>query len=199
LNFLVTAPKEPKKYEHLNIQIGTVENATYENGSFDAITMFHVLEHTKNPLLVLNKVYLWLKSGGVFVVSFPNIASRQAQKYQGYWLHLDPPRHLNFIKPHDFVLLMQKYGFELLKQGYFSAEQNPFGYVQSKLNRKAPKRELLFESFKGNKSYLNGIPKGILWYQRFYFFIAMPFYFWVDMIESWQKKSGTVIFVFKKQ
>ncbi|NSW44730.1 MAG: class I SAM-dependent methyltransferase [Bacteroidales bacterium] len=188
-----------KKYEHLHIHIGKIEDAMYDHDSFDAITMFHVLEHTKNPIQIIEKVQSWLRSQGVFIVSFPNIASHQAQKYKGYWLHLDPPRHLNFIQPDDFVAFMQQYGFELYNICYFSPEQNPFGYVQSQMNKKAPKREILFESFKGNKDYLSDVSKKILWYQRFYFFIAMPYYFLVDMFEAWQKKSGTVLFVFKKK
>jgi len=186
-------------YKYLKIFIGEIDHANFERESMNAITMFHVLEHMKNPLEIIPKVHSWLKLQGIFMVSFPNIASRQAQKFKGNWLHLDPPRHLNFIAPKDFILHMQQTGFELISEHYFSAEQNPFGYVQSDLNRHAPKREILFESLKGNKKYLQDVSKRTLWLHRLYFALTMPYYFCLDVVESWQKKSGTVTFVFKKK
>lgn len=187
------------KLPSLTIKIGEIENATFDADIFDAITLFHVLEHMKNPIQILQNIRLWLKDNGILMVSFPNIASRQAQKYKGFWLHLDPPRHLNFIAPNDFIAQMKLLGFELITSQYFSIEQNPFGYVQSFLNKHAQKREILFESFKGNKYYLKDIPKTTLIFHRIIFVLLMPYFIFIDLIESWQKKSGTVSFVFKKK
>lgn len=186
------------KLPSLNIKIGEIEQTDYQAESFDAITLFHVLEHMKNPILILQKINTWLKKEGILMVSFPNIASNQAQQYKGIWLHLDPPRHLNFIAPNDFVSHMNGLGFELVKSSYFSLEQNPFGYVQSFLNKKTKKREILFESLKGNKNYLKDVPGTTIFFHRLYFVFSTPYYILLDFIESWQKKSGTVTFVFKK-
>lgn len=186
-------------YKHLKIFIDKIEHINFERETMDVITMFHVLEHIKNPIEIIKKIYSWLKPQGFFVVSFPNIVSLQAQKFKGNWLHLDPPRHLNFIAPEDFIQHMQQIGFELISERYFSVEQNPFGYVQSKLNKHASKRDILYESFKGNKKYLHHISQRTLWLHRLYFVLTMPYYILVDFVESWQKKSATVTFVFKKK
>lgn len=186
------------KIQGLNILIGEIEHVKFETDGFDAITLFHVMEHMKNPLHILKNIKNWLKQDGILIISFPNIASRQAQKYKGLWLHLDPPRHLNFIAPHNFIYLMSQSGFELITCHYFSIEQNPFGYIQSILNKYTPKREILFESMKGNNAYLKGVLKSTLIFHRLFFLFSMPYFILIDLLESWQKKSGTVTFVFKK-
>lgn len=187
------------KLPSLSIIIDEIENVQFGAETYNAITLFHVLEHMKNPIQLLQNIKFWLKEEGIFIVSFPNIASNQAQKYKGRWLHLDPPRHLNFITPDDFIAHMEQLDFELIKSHYFSLEQNPFGYVQSFLNKYSKKREILFESLKGNKSYLKDISQKTIFLHRLFFVFTMPYYIIKDLIESWQKKSGTVTFVFKKK
>ena len=42
---------------------------------FDTIIMSHVLEHIADPVLILKKIYNWLKPGGVLLLSVPNAKS----------------------------------------------------------------------------------------------------------------------------
>jgi 2-polyprenyl-3-methyl-5-hydroxy-6-metoxy-1,4-benzoquinol methylase len=42
---------------------------------YDTIVMSHVLEHIKDPVLVLRKIYSWLHDDGVFLISVPNAKS----------------------------------------------------------------------------------------------------------------------------
>lgn len=187
-----------QQYNYLKIFEGSIETINFENNFFDAICIFHVLEHTQNPIFTLNKIKKILKPEGYLFISFPNISSKQAQKFKGYWLHLDPPRHLNFISPDDFISFMSNIGFSLVKEKYFSPEQNPFGYIQSNLNKKGLPRDLLFEAFKGNKNYVKQVSTFSLLLQYIYFTITMPYYIFIDAIESKKRISGTVSFIFKK-
>jgi SAM-dependent methyltransferase len=43
--------------------------------SFDAITVFHVLEHLPDPVEILDRYRQWLKPGGALVIEVPNLAS----------------------------------------------------------------------------------------------------------------------------
>lgn len=43
--------------------------------TFDAITMFHVLEHQPDPIAVLRHLGRWLKPGGAFIIEVPNLDS----------------------------------------------------------------------------------------------------------------------------
>ncbi len=59
----------------LDVSIGFAQNHDYPPGSFDLITMWHVLEHTDDPVSVLRKIRGWLKEGGMLVVEVPNVES----------------------------------------------------------------------------------------------------------------------------
>lgn len=181
----------------IKLHVGDVYSVQFDEKMFDAITLFHVFEHLSKPDETLSLIVQWLKDDGFLVVSFPNITSRQARWSKGHWLHLDPPRHLNFIEPNDFILKMQTLGFRLLKTKYMSLEQNPFGYIQSILNKWSSKRELLFEAFKGNKSYTQSA-SNVLWLHFLFFAISLPFFVLLDIIDSMNQQSGTVLFIFKK-
>ncbi|MBS3965352.1 MAG: class I SAM-dependent methyltransferase [Methylomonas sp.] len=56
----------------LNLQTGFIQDAVFDNDSFDVITIWHVLEHTENPSLVLQKLAGFLKPDGCLVVEVPN-------------------------------------------------------------------------------------------------------------------------------
>ena len=65
------------------------------DGSFDIITMWHVLEqisHLKSQIFHLNRL---LVNGGRLVLALPDYLSYDAQHYQDKWAAYDVPRHLN--------------------------------------------------------------------------------------------------------
>ncbi len=185
-------------FSFINLHIGTVFSQNFENSSFDAITMFHVFEHTSNPIETISLVNKWLRPAGYWFVSFPNICSRQARWFKGRWLHLDPPRHTNFICPGELIKIMEEQNFKLIKKYNLSIEQNPFGYVQSLLNKFSSKREILFESFKGNKQYLQDVSIVELFIHRLLFYLLMPIFITLDYFDALTDKSGTVLLIFKK-
>jgi len=110
----------------INLKKGRLEHGDFEAESLDAVTLFHVFEHLDEPIETLEIASKILKKDGILLMSFPNIDSFQSQMFKGKWLHLDPPRHLFFFKPKDFVNEMKNYGFELVQETHFCTEQNPF-------------------------------------------------------------------------
>jgi SAM-dependent methyltransferase len=166
--------------------------------SLDAVTMFHVIEHLPAPLAYLGKISQALKKGGVFYVSFPNIDSWQARLFRDKWLHLDPPRHLVLFHPRAFLDQMEKMGFERIYSNSLSAEQNPFGMVQSLLNRFSEPRDLLFESMKGNTEYLSGASGLRLFIHRIFFILSFPLFVLTDMGAAAFGKGATLTFIFRK-
>jgi 2-polyprenyl-3-methyl-5-hydroxy-6-metoxy-1,4-benzoquinol methylase len=78
-----------------NIFAGDVMKANFAPRSFDVITCSDVLEHLYEPHAVFQKVYEWLKPGGIFYVFVPNINSWEARAFGSHWYGLDLPRHLH--------------------------------------------------------------------------------------------------------
>jgi 2-polyprenyl-3-methyl-5-hydroxy-6-metoxy-1,4-benzoquinol methylase len=78
----------------LNVAEGHLENAHFSDGSFDAITLSHVIEHLYDPVATLEECRRILKPGGVVWISTPNLHSIGHTEFKQDWLGLDPPRHL---------------------------------------------------------------------------------------------------------
>lgn len=57
----------------LDVRGGFIQDVELPAGHFDLITVWHVLEHTENPLAVLAKLRTLLKPDGMLVVEVPNI------------------------------------------------------------------------------------------------------------------------------
>lgn len=114
-------------------------------GTFDVITMWHVLEHLMNPVELLSELRTMLAPGGVLVVSVPNFASWQSEVFKGGWFHLDPPRHVLQFEPDTLADCLRRAGFAVADQAPFLPEYGTSGWIQSALNRVLPHQNFLYE------------------------------------------------------
>lgn len=89
--------------------------AKYQNGTFDFITMWHVLEHVYHLNERIEEIQRLLADEGHLIVAVPNLMSHDAQKYGKYWAAYDVPRHLYHFSPKDIDALFEKHGFKLQK------------------------------------------------------------------------------------
>jgi len=116
------------------VSVGEFDPARFPPHSFDLISLWHVLEHLRDPRRTLASLPGLLKRGGVAAISTPNMDSLQAEVGKGKWFHLDPPRHLYLFSPRTLGRRMESLGFRLVALHHFSMEQNPYGWLQSLLN-----------------------------------------------------------------
>jgi hypothetical protein len=78
------------------------------------------------------------------VVAVPNFSSVQARWAGPEWFHLDLPRHLFHFPLSALVRLLERSGFEIGSRHHFSLRQNPFGWIQSALNKTTLPRNGLY-------------------------------------------------------
>jgi 2-polyprenyl-3-methyl-5-hydroxy-6-metoxy-1,4-benzoquinol methylase len=83
--------------------------------SYDAVTMWHVLEHVHRLDEYLTQIHTILKKDGVFFVAVPNYSSLDADIYQEKWAAYDVPRHLHHFCPTSMHNLLKQHGFEIDK------------------------------------------------------------------------------------
>lgn len=81
---------------------------------FDAITMWHVLEHVHTLHEYMDQLKKLLKPGGRILIAVPNYTSGDAGYYQSYWAAYDVPRHLYHFSPGSMEKLAGIHGLKLL-------------------------------------------------------------------------------------
>ena len=81
--------------------------------SFDAITLWHVLEHVHNLAGYIQQLKLLLKETGKLFIAVPNYTSLDARAYKEYWAAYDVPRHLYHFSPLSMQRLMEKNGLRI--------------------------------------------------------------------------------------
>ena len=82
---------------------------------FDAISMWHVLEHVYELNQELESILANLKDGGVFIVAVPNYTSYDAKHYKEFWAAYDVPRHLYHFEPKTIISLVEGKGLKFEK------------------------------------------------------------------------------------
>jgi SAM-dependent methyltransferase len=93
---------------------GTVESVGFAAESFDAVVMSHSLEHVLDPLADLARIRRAMRPGGLIVISVPNFASWQREKFGAAWFHLDLPRHRTHFTPRSLGHALTSAGFDLV-------------------------------------------------------------------------------------
>ena len=82
--------------------------------SFDAITMWHVLEHVHSLQEYIAQLKKLLTANGRLIIAVPNYTSSDAASYGEYWAAYDVPRHLYHFSPKAMEMLMEKHGLKLI-------------------------------------------------------------------------------------
>jgi len=82
--------------------------------SFDAITMWHVLEHVHELHACIEQIKVLLKETGRALIAVPNYTSYDAAIYQQAWAAYDVPRHLYHFSPDAIKHLLNQHGLRLL-------------------------------------------------------------------------------------
>ncbi len=82
---------------------------------FDAITLWHVLEHVTDMKETLTFFKDKLKPNGVLIIAVPNHVSYDAQYYKEYWAAYDVPRHLHHFELKSMKALLGTGGFQLIE------------------------------------------------------------------------------------
>lgn len=87
--------------------------ATLPAGSFDIITLWHVLEHVHTLQNTLAQLVEKLAPGGRLLVAVPNPDSLDAQHYRQHWAAYDVPRHLYHFVPATMRQLLASHGLRI--------------------------------------------------------------------------------------
>jgi SAM-dependent methyltransferase len=94
------------------IHPGSLSSHPYPDGSFDAITLYHVIEHLHDPLEALRACWRLLRHKGTLAIFTPNLASLAHRAFLQDWYPLQPPTHLILFTRRPLRTLVRQAGFE---------------------------------------------------------------------------------------
>jgi SAM-dependent methyltransferase len=119
----------------------SIQDAPFQNGSFDAITCFHVLEHIDEPVPSIKKAIQLLKPGGILILEVPNIESFGFKLFKRNWYPLDIPVHINHFSLTVLQRILDTAGNnQIRKIDYFSHRHSPSSVLLSVLPAISPPR-----------------------------------------------------------
>lgn len=119
-----------------------------EKGSFDVITMWHVLEHVYELKENVQTYLDLLMPNGTLFIAVPNLESWDAQHYKNYWAAYDVPRHLYHFRKKDIENLFDEKNFKITSTLPMKFDS----YYVSMLSEKYKKGNLLSAIWNGLKS-----------------------------------------------
>src|SRR5437899_3197053 len=162
---------------------------------FDCITMWHSLEHLRNPLEVFQSIHRLLKQDGWLFVAVPDAGGWQARMFGHRWLHLAVPRHLYHYGRRSLRLLHERGGFQVREERHQEVEYDILGWSQSALNWMFPTRNLFFRQ-------LTGKAQGTPSFERAANWLLAPALSVLALPSAWLgaafKRGGTLIFASQK-
>jgi 2-polyprenyl-3-methyl-5-hydroxy-6-metoxy-1,4-benzoquinol methylase len=142
----------PRDVLGLPVKTGELLEMNFPDEHFDAVVMWHVLEHVPTVSTLMAEVSRILKPGGIFLVGVPNFGSIEARFAKAGWFHLDVPRHLNHFTKTILLKNLCSAGFVAKDFSYFAPEYDSFSFVQSVLNRLGLRHNLLYNFLRGRKA-----------------------------------------------
>lgn len=81
--------------------------------TFDAITMWHVIEHVRNLNETISELADRLNENGTMFIAVPNHESNDAHHYNKHWAGYDVPRHLWHFNKQSMTALLQKHQLKI--------------------------------------------------------------------------------------
>ncbi|CAG0935638.1 Demethylmenaquinone methyltransferase [Thermoflexales bacterium] len=95
----------------LEVYHGDLRSAQFADATFDAVTMWDVLEHLHDPCAELREIRRVLRPEGLLVLRVPSLDSLDARIFGPYWAGLDVPRHMVVFSRRALMQMLGQAGF----------------------------------------------------------------------------------------
>lgn len=106
-----------KGYKAFNCSVEDLKGIN--KNSLSLITMFHVIEHLKDPKSVIGMLNDLLMPGGFLIIETPNIDSLDVKLFKkSFWGGYHFPRHWHLFSPSSFYNLVKDMNFNIKEISY---------------------------------------------------------------------------------
>src|SRR5580765_5447177 len=83
-------------------------------GRYDQISMFHYLEHTRDPQTELDLAVRALTDDGWLLIEQPDPQARSARLFGSWWAGWNQPEHLNMVTQDNLVAALERRGMQVV-------------------------------------------------------------------------------------
>jgi SAM-dependent methyltransferase len=142
--------------------VGELRGAGLPAASFDAVTLWHVLEHVVDPVETLTEVARLLKPNGLVYVEVPNAGGWTARTFGRDWLAWDVEHHAWHFTPPTLEAVASRAGLRPAGSAYLSLEYSPVTLMQTWLNRLLGGDNALFRAVKEFRSTDQPFPRAVV-------------------------------------
>jgi SAM-dependent methyltransferase len=111
-----------------DVFLGTLQEASYPDASFDVVTIVEVLEHLLDPASLLREVRRVLRSGGLLWVTTPHGGGLSARLLGPDWSVVAPPEHIQLFSTEGLRRLLHRTGFVRVRIAAHGV--NPYEIIQ---------------------------------------------------------------------
>lgn len=125
------AAQSARERHGLPITAADFAETHFRDAQFDVVTLWHVLEHLRDPAAALREINRIIKADGLLAIAVPNIDSFQARLFREKWFHLDAPRHFFQFSPKTLGLFLKNAGFAVQAVNHCSWQHNYVGLRMS--------------------------------------------------------------------
>jgi 2-polyprenyl-3-methyl-5-hydroxy-6-metoxy-1,4-benzoquinol methylase len=145
---------EYAREQGLDIFVGTLDEAQFTDEAFHVITLFHTLEHLRNPLDSLLKVKRWLVPGGLCFIEVPNLNGLRRSMDKTYYQAHFQENHNYIFSPLTLKRMLEKAGFKVLQlRTAGGSHVVPVG-ITSRVATSNKKRAIFLKKFLLRPAYL---------------------------------------------
>lgn len=129
-----------------NVTSGPVSEETFNEGQFDCITCFDVIEHLPDYRDKIRLFQRWLKPEGLLFITTPNINSWDAAVLGKRWYGFKKyPEHVVYFSPKSMMELLKSEGFDIQKIKVWGFVRS-FKYIVEHLFQHGRMRKILMRT-----------------------------------------------------
>lgn len=109
--------EEPERWQAAGLELhhGRLEDVSLA-GRFDAITMWHALEHDYRPLETLRRLRVLASEGATLLVEVPNHDALTRRLHGAAWAGYHTPRHTVVYTPRTLGAMLERAGWRVVRQ-----------------------------------------------------------------------------------
>jgi len=139
----------------INMHKGKLDPAWFEEGMFDVITSFEVIEHINNPVEEVQNINKILRTGGLFYFTTPNFNAIERYVLKADYNVITYPEHLCYYTRKTIDYLLRNHGFKkkkLLTTGFsMSRIKTSMGSKKEVLHDPSSSDEKIRDTLEKNK------------------------------------------------